>query len=109
MTHRTRLFALLLVAAILSITASVSAQATPTSTPVPNPNANISWPPPVYVVKGLFTVYGSANLPDMSGWFLEERLDDATLPEDQGWTPVTLSLRTPSQNTILGVWDTTVA
>jgi len=45
----------------------------------------------------------------MSGWFLEERLDDATLPEDQGWTPVTLSLRTPSQNTVLGVWDTTVA
>lgn len=109
MRHKTRLAALMLLAVILSITASVSAQATPTSTPTPNPNANISWPPPVYVVKGLFTVYGTANLPDMSGWFLEARMDDVTIPEDQGWTPVTLVSRTPTQNTILGVWDTTVA
>ncbi|MEP6987844.1 MAG: SH3 domain-containing protein [Chloroflexota bacterium] len=110
MKHKSRLFALLLLAAILSITASVSAQATPTvtPTPAPNPDANISWPPPVYVVKGLFTVYGSANLAGMSGWFLEERLVDATVPEDQGWNPVTLSLRTPTQNSILGVWDTSV-
>jgi len=111
MTHKVRLFALLLLATVLSITASVSAQATSTvtPTPTPNPNANISWPPPVYVVKGLFTVYGTANLPNTTGWFLEERLVDATIPEDQGWTPVTLSLRTPTQNSILGVWDTTVA
>ena len=111
MMHKARLFALLLLAAILSVTASVSAQATSTvtPTPTPNPNANISWPPPVYVVRGLFTVYGSANLPDTSGWFLEERLADSTLPENEGWTPVTLSLRTPTQNSILGVWDTTVA
>ena len=109
MTHKTRLFALLFLAVILSVTASVSAQATPTSTPIPNPNANISWPPPVYVVRSLFTVYGTVNLPEMTGWFLEQRLIDATVPEDQGWTPVTLVSRTATQNSILGVWDTTVA
>ncbi len=109
MTHKFRLLGLLLLAAILSVAASVSAQATPTSTPTPNPNANISWPPPVYVVRNLFTVYGTTNLPNMTGWFLEERPVDATVPEDQGWTPVTLVSRTPTENSVLGVWDTTIA
>lgn len=109
MTHKFRLLGLLLLAALLSVTASVSAQATPTSTPTPNPNANISWPPPVYVVRSLFTIYGTANLPNMTGWFLEQRPVDATLPEDQGWIPVTLVSRTPTQNSVLGVWDTTIA
>lgn len=109
MTQKFRLFGLLLVAVIVSLTVSVSAQALPTPTPLPNPNANILWPPPVYVVRGLFTIYGTANLPDTVGWFLEQRLIDATVPEDQGWTPITLVSRTATQNSILGVWDTTVA
>ena len=105
--QKIRLFGLLLLTAILSVAVSVSAQATPTSTPTPNPNANITWPPPVYVVRGLFTIYGTTNLPNTTGWFLEERLVDATVPEDQGWTPVTLVSRTPTQDSVLGVWDTT--
>ena len=109
MIQKFRLFGLLLLAAMLSVTASVSAQATPTPTPIPNPNANISWPPPVYVVRNLFTVYGTVNLPNMSGWFLEQRPVDTKVSEDQGWIPVTLVSRTPTQNSVLGVWDTTIA
>lgn len=109
MTHKFRLFGLVVLTVILSLTVSVSAQTLPTPTPPPNPNANISWPPPVYVVRGLFTIYGTANLPNTVGWFLEQRLIDVTIPEDQGWTPVTLVSRTPTQNSILGVWDTTLA
>lgn len=109
MTHKVRLLGFLLLAAILSVTASVSAQATPTATPIPNPNANISWPPPVYVARSLFTVYGTANLPNMTGWFLEARPVDSTANEDENWTPVTLVSKTPTQNSVLGVWDTTLA
>jgi hypothetical protein len=109
MTHKIRLLGLLLLAALLSLTASVSAQANPTPTPPPNPNANISWPPPVYVLRSLFTIYGTANLPNMNGWFIEARPLDSTLTEDQGWTPVTLVSRTPTNNSVLGVWDTTTA
>ncbi len=109
MAQKLRILGLMLLAAILSVSASVSAQSAPTATPPPNPNANITWPPPVYVVRGLFTVYGTANLPNTSGWFLEERLVDAAIPEDQGWTPVTLVSRTPTQNSVLGVWDTTIS
>lgn len=108
MAGKLRILGLILLAAVLAVSASVSAQTLPTPTPQPNPNANISWPPPVYVVRGLFTVYGTANLPNTSGWFLEERAADTTLPDDQGWTPVTLVSRTPTQNSVLGVWDTTI-
>ncbi|MBI1277904.1 MAG: SH3 domain-containing protein [Anaerolineaceae bacterium] len=109
MTNKVRLLGLFMLMAILSVTASVSAQATPTSTPMPNPNANITWPPPVYVVRGLFTVYGTANLPNMTGWFLEARPIDSLANEDEGWTPVTLVSRTPVENSVLAVWDTSIA
>jgi uncharacterized protein YgiM (DUF1202 family) len=110
MTHKVRLLGLFLLLAVLSITASVSAQSTPTftPTPTPNPNANITWPPPVYVVRSLFTVYGTANLPNMTGWFLEARPVDTAFSEDEGWTPISLVSRTPTQDSVLGVWDTTL-
>ena len=107
MTRKIRLLGLLLMAAILSVTVTVSAQGTLTPTPVPDPNAAITWPPPVYVVRGPFTIYGSANLPNMTGWFLEQRAVDPTVPDDQGWIPVTLPTRTATNNSVLGVWDTT--
>ncbi len=107
MTSKIRLIGVLLLMALLSITASVSAQGTLTPTPTPNPDATITWPPPVYVVRGPYTIYGTANLPNMTGWFLEQREFDITVAEDQGWIPVTLPTRTPAQNSVLGVWDTT--
>lgn len=105
MTYKLRLAGLLLLAVILVTGVSVSAQNAPT--PTPNPDVTITWPPPVYVVRSLYTIYGSANLPNMTGWFLEQRADDPTIPADQGWIPVTLPTRTPSRDNILGIWDTT--
>lgn len=107
MTQKLRLLGLMLITAVLSLAVTVSAQGTLTPTPTPDPNAEITWPPPVYVVRGPFTVYGSANLPNMTGWFLEQKEIDITIPEDQGWIPVTLPTRTVTQNSVLGVWDTT--
>jgi hypothetical protein len=84
---------------------------TPTATPV-NPNANISWPPPVYVLRGEFTVRGSANLPNMSNYFIEFRRlnDDLSIPdEDALWTPATLPTTAAVQDDVLGVWNTVTA
>lgn len=109
MHTKKRLLILLFLIAMLSLTFSVSAQTSPT--PVPDPSASIAWPPPVYVLRGSFTVYGSINLSNMSSWFLEFRpyTTDPAVRPDEGWLPVTLPSRTPIQNSILGVWDTRLA
>lgn len=104
MIQKFRWLGLLVLTAVLSLAVTVSAQGTLTPTPTPDPNATITWPPPVYVVRGPFTVYGTANLPNMTGWFLEQREVDITVPEDQGWIPVTLPTRTATNNSVLGVF-----
>ncbi len=73
-----------------------------------NPNATITWPPPVYVVHGQFQIRGTANLPNMTNYFIEcHRLnDDLTLQGD--WLPAILPSRVAVQDGILGVWDTTL-
>ncbi|MEZ4668893.1 MAG: SH3 domain-containing protein [Anaerolineae bacterium] len=104
-----RLVLLLFMMAMLSLTVSVYAQTNPT--PTPDPTANILWPPPVYVLRDSFTVYGSVSLPNMTSWFIEFRpyTTDPNVRADEGWLPVTLPSRTPVQNSVLGVWDTTLA
>ena len=76
-----------------------------------NPNANISWPPPVYVLRGESTVRGTANLPNMTSYFLEFRLlnDDLT-PMDTNvpWIPALLPASRPVVDDVLGVWNTAV-
>jgi uncharacterized protein YgiM (DUF1202 family) len=75
-----------------------------------NPNAMITWPPPIYVVSGEFVIHGSANLPDMTHYFLEYRAlnEDQTIPnENAPWIPATLPSAAPVLNDILGVWNTT--
>lgn len=75
-----------------------------------NPNAIITWPPPVFVVSGEFAVRGSANLPNMTSYFLEYRAlnADLTVPdEDAPWFPATLPSAAPVLNDALGVWNTT--
>lgn len=96
-----KVFLFLLVALTLfGLTVTVSAQDTTGSA-----NANINWPPPVYVLRGAFTVRGSANLPNMTNWFLEYR--PLTNDQSEPWQPVTLPSRTAVQDSILGIWDTT--
>ncbi len=81
-----------------------------TSSAEPDPNARITWPPPVYVLRGAFEVRGSAFLEDMFGHFLEFRplSDDLTPVEEAGWQPVSLPNARPVVEDVLGVWDTTV-
>lgn len=101
-----------LLAAMLLLALGVTAQAQellPTATPV-DPNANISWPPPVYVMRGEFTVRGAANLPNMVSYFLEFRpLNPDLTPADNDvpWFPVSVPQTQAVQDDVLGVWDTT--
>ena len=75
-----------------------------------DPGANFSWPPPVYVLRGEFTLRGTANLPNMANYFIEyRRLNDDTTPnEDEVWIPATLPQTSPVTDDALGVWDTTL-
>jgi uncharacterized protein YgiM (DUF1202 family) len=87
------------------------AQQTPT---VVDPNANITWPPPVYTVSGDFTIRGSANLPNMTNFFIEYRplpeFDPALDPNaPEVWFPATLPSATAVQDGVLGIWDTSLA
>lgn len=75
-----------------------------------DPNANISWPPPVYVLRGEFTLRGSANLANMVSYFIEyRRLNDDLTPQADNipWLPATLPSAAPVLNDALGVWNTT--
>ena len=79
-----------------------------------NPNANISWPPPAYVVRGEFTIRGSANLPNMSSYFIEYSPlagfgTSAEVAVPQVFFPATLPSASVVQDGVLGVWDTTLA
>jgi hypothetical protein len=114
----TRLRTLWLILLLLALTtAPMLAQ---NATPLPpvlgvsgepaNPNANISWPPPVYVLRAQFELRGSANLPNMSNYFIEYRpySEQVSLSQEEAlWFPVSLPSTTAVQNDVLAVWDTT--
>jgi hypothetical protein len=103
-----RLLALLSIL-VLALPVAVFAQVT--STEEPNPNANITWPPPVYVIRGEFAIRGTANLPDMTNYFIEFRpLNDDLTPQDEGdvWFPAILPSQGAVQDDVLGTWDTTL-
>mgnify|MGYP000327152715 CR=1 FL=1 len=75
-----------------------------------NPNANISFPPPVYVLRGQFAIRGSANLPNLSNYFIEYRpYSAARLAQetDALWFPVSLPSTQAVVNDVLATWDTT--
>lgn len=75
-----------------------------------DPNANISWPPPVYTLRGQFEIRGTANLPNMTSYFLEYRRlnDDLTPNEAAQWVPATLPNNTKVVDGGLGTWNTTI-
>jgi hypothetical protein len=113
---------LVLILTLLLMVSPAFAQQTPTPTLPPpispesaetvDPNANISWPPPVYVVRGQFDIRGSANLPNQTNYFVEYRPYAPTLTlaeETQPWFPVSLPSNAAVQNDVLATWDTTVA
>lgn len=87
----------------------VSAQDIEPTTGNVNPGANITFPPPVYSVRGGTPIRGTANLPDMTNYYLEfrplifgvEETDD-TRP----WFPISLPTTTAVTDGILAVWNT---
>ncbi len=95
---------------LFALPLTVSAQAV-TPTVAPNPNATISWPPPVYVIRGQFQIRGTANLPNMTNYFIEFRpLNDDLTPQggNDVWFPAILPSQAAVQDGVLGTWDTTL-
>jgi len=114
---------LVLLVAMLSLTALVAQTITPTDDAEIDPNANITWPPPVYVLRGEVEIYGTANLPDMTNYFLEFRPIEALSAEaadaaeaeaaaedeedfELRWFPMTLPSGIPVIEDALGEWNT---
>ncbi len=105
-----RLIALLVGGALLALAASTLAQQ-PTSTPIPvDPNAHISWPPPVYVLRDTVAIRGTANLPNMTSYFVEFRPlnEDLSVPDENGvWFPAMVPAPGPVlDDSVLGEWNT---
>ncbi|MCU0499531.1 MAG: hypothetical protein MUF87_19450 [Anaerolineae bacterium] len=99
----------LMLLCLLWIISGVSLSTAQTTT---NSDATISFPPPVYVVRGEFEVRGSADVPNMSNYFLEFRPlnDDLTAQgDDIAWIPATLPNSAPITDGVLGVWNTETA
>lgn len=78
-----------------------------------NPQANLSWPPPVYVLRGQVELRGTANLDNMTIYFVEYRSlllgedVDPDAAEARPWLPASLPAGLPVLNDVLGTWDTT--
>jgi uncharacterized protein YgiM (DUF1202 family) len=111
MTRRT--WGILALALVLLTAITVSVQpAVHAQTPAPNTNPNvvISWPPPVYTLRGEIDVRGTVNLPNLANYFLEFRMLDAEtfLPPnpDVPWLPASLPTTGTVLDDILATWDT---
>jgi len=105
------LITLLLLCAVPLVAYAQSGQIVVVTPPVnANPNLNISYPPSVYVVRGIVDVRGSASVPGMASYVLEFlNLDSAPdLEEAELWFPVEGAKRAPVTDGILGRWDTRI-
>lgn len=108
---------ILLVAALVLVLTSFNLQGLETVVAQTGPvlgtndsNAQIVYPPPVYVLRGIVQVTGTANLGGQITHFLEYRLlnNDLSIPDENAdWIPATLPNRTPVVQGVLGEWDTT--
>ncbi len=115
MTEKLRSFAL--IAALIVLVGAVSTfavYAQNTTSEEPNPNAQITFPPPVYVLRGAFEVRGTVAIEGMFGYYLEYRpLNDDLTPLEEGdpagdWLPATIPSNAPVIDDVIGEWDTEV-
>lgn len=83
--------------------------------PPEDPSVEISFPPPVYVMRGTMQIRGSANALGMANYFLQVRplqlidedSDVTPIPdEDRPWFPLTLPANQPVAAGVLGEWNT---
>lgn len=114
-TNIRRFGVLAFVVLLLLTSLPVFAQAAPT--PTPDPGANVVFPPPVYTVRGLSPIIGTANLPNMTNYFIEFRplpalpsaADLAVTPTAAPvFFPAVLPSTTAVVGDVLGTWDTTL-
>jgi len=102
------LFALVLIPLILVTTGFQSFA--PTGEPI-DPAANVSFPPPIYLLRGNAEIRGTVNPQGLIGYFVEFRALNADFtPQEErvAWVPATLPVNTPVLDGVLGVWDTTL-
>ena len=76
-----------------------------------NADANISFPPPVYVVRDSLDIRGTVNLESMRIFFVEFRplaLDGMMAADDEPneWLPATSPRIAPVIDDVLGTWNT---
>ncbi|MDZ4669918.1 MAG: CARDB domain-containing protein [Phototrophicales bacterium] len=110
MMSRTKWIFILLIA-LLALPLAVSAQTIlPNDDTVIDANANISFPPPIYTLRGQVRVFGSANVANMSNYFLEFRpvVNKPNVINNAAWTPASLPTTSPVTNNVLGTWDTSL-
>ncbi len=83
--------------------------------PVPgteNPLAAITYPPPVYTLRGEFEIRGTAAIEGMTSYFLE--VTPLIIPVDPAqaldeiWLPISMASSASVFDGVLGVWDTTI-
>ena len=99
---RSKLIALFVVALLLSVPPAMAQEAE-------EPTAELSWPPPVYVLRGEASLSGTVNIAGMTSYYIEYRAldDDLTAPASRAFLPLSLPSATAVLDGVLGVWDTT--
>ncbi|MDX2141058.1 MAG: SH3 domain-containing protein [Chloroflexota bacterium] len=101
-SSRLHLLTIALVLLILSV--GVAAQAQEEI----DPDAAITFPPSVYLLRDTIEIRGTANLPDMTGYFLSvQALDELLEPTDTEPEPIMLVQSEPVIDGVLVEWDTT--
>ena len=106
-----------LVFALLLLVPAVMSQGQETDHPIApkegdliNPAAHITYPPPVYVVRGSVDIRGTVTHIAMRNFFIEFRplvLDMmADEEEEQQWFPATLPRIEAVEDDVLGTWNT---
>ena len=78
-----------------------------------NPAAQISFPPPVYVVRDSVDIRGTVTVVTMRNFFVEFRplvldmdMSDDEEALDNQWFPATLPRIEPVEDDVLGTWNT---
>ena len=84
----------------------------PTDMDMVSAEANISFPPPVYVVRDSVDIRGTVTLEGMRNFFVEFRplslgaMTDEEMDEENQWFPATLPRIAAVEDDVLGSWNT---
>lgn len=104
-----------ILATLLLLVSAVGAQDSdplidPADADMMDPLANISYPPPVYVVRDSVDIRGTANMPELRNLYIEFReLNMGAMGmegEEPQWFPATLPRITAVVDDVLGTWNT---